>query len=195
VIDAKICLTLGMLVSTLGCNAERDEENPFESGPANTSAPPQTASAGDDGGSTGDVDLDDDGDVLSTGLGGSTGDDGFGSSGGPPDGDSGSDGAMQPGGGMYADCLTNDDCGGFPLMCLTIADENMNTIDGFCSVSPCSDPIADCDPSPGGTATPACMPTSVNGMASNACALACSGGAGCPGTMTCYDFGDGEFCG
>ncbi|RMH00482.1 MAG: hypothetical protein D6705_00265 [Deltaproteobacteria bacterium] len=55
--------------------------------------------------------------------------------------------------------------------------------DAFCTISNCSNPALDCDPSPGGTATPICVP---NG-ASSFCALDCSNGKTCPTGMTCYN--------
>ena len=191
----------GVLLSlSAACSAEQSGDNPFLSGPGQTSAPPSTTAAGTGDGDTGEGSSGEDGDGLgsSDGAVGSTGTDDPSGSTGDPGGDESSGGGgnpngMQPGAGMYADCLDNSACGA--QMCLTITDMAMNPIDGFCTM-PCTNPALDCDASPIATATPACMETTVNGMASAVCALACSGGAGCPAPMTCYNFGAaGEFCG
>lgn len=189
-----------LLPLATACNAEQSGgDNPFNSGSGpSTASPPTTAGdTGDDedtgsGGSSGD-----DADGGSSGGGvGSTGDESAGSTTDMSDGGStggGNPNGMQPGSGMYSDCLDNSACGA--QMCLTITDEDMNPIDGFCTTT-CTNAAMDCDASPVATAPAACMDSMVNGMPGAVCALSCSGGAGCPPPMTCYDFGAaGEFCG
>ncbi len=190
----------GLLALISACTAEQTGDNPFNSGSGQTSASSPTTAGATSDGDTGEGSSDDDDGLGSSddGLVGSTGADPSGSTGDPGgDDSSGGDGnpnpnGMQPNAGMYANCLDNSACGA--QMCLTITDMAMNPIDGFCT-TPCTNPAVDCDASPVATATPACMDTTVNGMASAVCALACSGGAGCPPPMTCYNFGTGEFCG
>jgi hypothetical protein len=186
------------LIGIAACGAEQGGGNPFDSVGGMTTAPPAMAGDdGDDGGTTegspGDVD-----DEETSGAG-TMGGDAVGSTGEITTGGSSGDGdpgnGMPPGGWMYGDCMANEQCGGFPGMCLTIQDQDLNPIDGFCTTT-CTDPLADCDASPVATSTPVCMPTMVNGMADAVCALSCSGGAGCPAGMTCYNFGAaGEVCG
>jgi hypothetical protein len=107
-----------------------------------------------------------------------------------------SDGGMQPQDGMYSPCLTPQECGMTPILCITILDAMMNPSDGFCSETGCANPAVDCAASPGGTAIPRCMPVTVNQMALQACALDCSGGKVCPAPMQCYDLdGVGMVCG
>lgn len=102
---------------------------------------------------------------------------------------------MQPADGMYSDCLDAEPCGFNPNLCITIQDADMMNIDGFCSTTGCANPAMDCDPSPGGTAVPICMPTTVNNMMLQACALSCAGGMTCPLPMMCYNLnGIGEIC-
>jgi hypothetical protein len=59
--------------------------------------------------------------------------------------------------------------------------------DGFCTIEDCIDPATDCDPSPGGTATPMCY--------QDWCVLDCAFKA-CPTGMSCYELGSGDsICG
>jgi hypothetical protein len=110
--------------------------------------------------------------------------------------DGGGDDGMQPQDGMYSPCLTPQECGMTPILCITILDAMMNPSDGFCSETGCANPAVDCAASPGGTAIPRCMPVTVNQMALQACALDCSGGKVCPAPMQCYDLdGVGMVCG
>jgi hypothetical protein len=108
-----------------------------------------------------------------------TGDD----AGPPPDG-------AQPGAGMYAPCLDAGACPGLGACFQTLDATTMMPSDGFCTIVGCADPALDCDPSPGGTAVPACYTTG----GSSVCALDCSGGATCPTGMTCTTFVDGQLC-
>jgi hypothetical protein len=109
---------------------------------------------------------------------------------------SSSDGAVdptdgQPADGMWSMCTVAMDCAMMPALCIT----NEGASDGFCSAIDCANPAADCDPSPGGTAMPACAPITVNGMAEQACVLSCAGGLVCPTGMVCMNFTDlGMIC-
>lgn len=109
--------------------------------------------------------------------------------------DDGGMGGMQPADGMYSPCVIPDDCGFAPELCITISDMDGMLLDGFCSETTCNDPMADCDVAPGGTAMPACIDVSVDGMPDSACVLDCSGGASCPTGMTCYSLGGTSICG
>ena len=138
-----------------------------------------TASGGSTGGST------DGGDTSSTSattvdptLDGS-------SSGGPIDPTDG-----QPADGMWSACTVAMDCGNLPILCIT----NEGATDGFCSTTGCTNAAVDCDPSPGGTAMPTCVPITVNDMMEMACALSCAG-LTCPTGMVCMNFADlGMIC-
>lgn len=95
------------------------------------------------------------------------------SSGGMPPGMGG-----QPADGMYSDCMdARNDCLPLTNLCFVI-----NGNDGFCSNTMCANPAADCDPAPGGTATPVCYPLDDQSF----CALSCEGGLTCPTGMVCY---------
>lgn len=87
----------------------------------------------------------------------------------------------QPADGMYSHCVLINDCVGLTT-CVLATDE-----DGFCSNNGCMDPVADCDPSPGGTATVTCIEYAVQIVPEDVCALDCSGGATCPAGMECQD--------
>lgn len=93
----------------------------------------------------------------------------------------------QPTEGMYAPCLEGTDCGNMTNLCIQSVDADMTPIDGFCSTTGCANPATDCDPAPGGTAMPACVPITVNNMAQMACALNCQGLV-CPTGMVCMNF-------
>ncbi len=196
---------LGFGASIAGCTVAADDNNPFGTAPVVTSAPP----AGD----TGDGDTE-----TSTGAGATVGETGPGPTGGSSVGDTTAGNAegpvdatmgsssstgggpgpgpgMQPGMGMYSPCTVPQDCGFSPDLCMTITDLQGVVLAGFCSRTPCADPVADCDPSPGGTAVPTCVPVTLDGMANTACALDCSGGATCPAPMECFNLGaTGMWC-
>lgn len=105
------------------------------------------------------------------------------------------DPGTQPAEGLYADCISDDQCGPSPGLCFTFTDMDGNTTDGFCSRSECTNAAVDCVPTPGATALPACVPRTVNDMPNSACALDCSGGATCPSGMTCQALDFGSICG
>lgn len=108
-----------------------------------------------------------------------------GSSSGGDDTTGGGGMGTQPADGMYSSCSVAQDCGVIPTLCITIQDAMMMPLAGFCSETGCMNNGTNCDASPGGTATPMCMPVTVNDMAEQACALDCSGGKTCPPPMTC----------
>jgi hypothetical protein len=97
-------------------------------------------------------------------------------------------GDQQPEEGMYSACLMATECVG-QNTCMTINDKT-----GFCTTTGCADPLADCEPSPGGMATPLCYPApSMPGQF--LCALGCDGGLTCPPPMTCHEgLADGAVC-
>lgn len=98
----------------------------------------------------------------------------------------------QPVDGLWSQCTTAEECGPIPALCIYLVDQNMNPTDGFCSETGCANPAADC-PSPGGTATPVCVPIDVNGPM-QACALNCAAGT-CPVGMNCMAITDlGMIC-
>ena len=90
----------------------------------------------------------------------------------------------QPEDGMYSDCTDLTDCFGQNLCVVVMVG------DGFCTTTPCAIP-GDCDPSPGGSAAPACVEVMPG---STACALDCSGGKTCPGGMVCGTLGASMVC-
>ena len=106
----------------------------------------------------------------------------------------GAPGGMQPADGLYSHCLTPTECDPIPALCITIEDMSGNATDGYCSLTPCTNAAVDCVPTPGGTALPACIPVTLDGQATNACALDCSGGATCPTGMTCHALTIGSIC-
>lgn len=196
--DRRVWLACAVVVA--GCTVVSNDD-PFG---AATAAPATTlpttvsstdASASESGSSgastTGDAGT---GVGASTGAGMGTSDGGEVSSGGldgttaaPPDG-------TQPDDGMYSSCSVPEDCGFAPMLCITVTDMQMMLLGGFCSQTPCSDPVVDCLPSPGGTAVPTCMPVTVNDVAQQACALDCTGGKTCPPPMQCYPLAGGSVC-
>jgi hypothetical protein len=182
------------------CTVDGTDDDPF--GAATVPSPTTTVTTtigmatGED--STGSTGTGETGNAESstTDVPASTGPDPVGTSDGGSTGGGDGGNGMQPADGMYSPCLTADDCGFNPILCITIQDAMMNPTDGFCSETGCANPAVDCDPSPGGTATPRCMPVTVNGMALQACALDCSAGLVCPAPMQCYDLdGVGMICG
>lgn len=192
--------TAGLGLVLVACTVDGTDDDPFGAGtvPAPTTTISTTIDPSTGEGSSSSTGTDD----TSTTTSGattmpaseSTGTDPVGTSdGGSTDG--GGDG-MQPQDGMYSPCLTAQECGMTPILCITVVDAMMNPTDGFCSETGCANPAIDCAPSPGGTATPRCMPVTVNAMALQACALDCSAGKVCPAPMQCYDLdGVGMVCG
>lgn len=129
-----------------------------------------STSADDDGGTTTAGSGDDDGGSSSASGAGTTG------------------GAIeQPDSGMYSHCTSAAQCVGLNI-CVVVAVD-----DGYCSTTPCTD-ASSCDPSPGGTALPACVDVMVGMAMSTACALDCSGGKTCPGGMICSALGAAMVC-
>jgi hypothetical protein len=86
----------------------------------------------------------------------------------------------QPETGMYSHCLEGPDCA-TEDGCYSIGNP---ATDGFCTNSGCSDPATDCDPSPGGTATPTCFMPETETY--ELCALDCDGKT-CPFPMVCSE--------
>ena len=180
-----------------GCTIEQDS-NPFGAATVAASSTLGVSSSPGDGGSDGSGSGSDTSGSTSvgatasgdTGSSGAAGSDDAGSSSGS-DGDSGDPSGggngMQPQDGMYSPCTTPQECGFTPILCITIQDMMGNPQDGFCSQTGCASPAVDCAVSPGGTATPTCVPVTIDGAAEQACALDCSGGKTCPPPMTCYD--------
>ncbi len=189
-----------------GCTVD-DNSNPFGAGtaPAPTTTIAMTTMATGDSSSDGTVGTDESETTASslsastsTTTGETTGIDPSGTAGDAASSDGGTDGGngMQPNDGMYSHCLTPEECGFSPVLCITIQDAMMNPTDGFCSETGCLNAAMDCDPSPGGTATSICMPTTIDGMMAQACALDCSAGKICPVPMQCYNLTDvGMVCG
>jgi hypothetical protein len=192
-------LTITML--SLACTVvEPDDNNPFGTAPPASSSPPasDTGDATESGGSSSGG-----GGGSSSGVAESTGaadsssgpDPTTGVSVGDSTTDDGGGNGMQPGDGMWSACAVPDDCGFSPTLCITINDARMMLIGGFCSETGCQNPAADCDPSPVPTATPVCVPVTVDGMDDTACALQCTGGTACPVPMQCLNVtGFGEIC-
>lgn len=88
-------------------------------------------------------------------------------------------GGEQPEDGMYSACETAAQCFGL-TNCLVVQVD-----DAFCTNTGCTDATVDCMPSPGGTATPACVMAQIEGNPQQVCALDCSGGRTCPSPMQC----------
>lgn len=191
----------------LACTVDNDNGDPFASGTTpyptttvtTTTMDPTTGSSGSGTGESTGSDDESTGAVTTTTMtSDSTGMDSLDSSsdGSSEDTNDPTGNGMQPMDGMYSPCLTPEECGFNPILCITIQDADMNDIDGFCSETGCANPAVDCAASPGGTAVPRCMPATVDGMALQACALDCSNGMTCPPPMMCYNLnGVGEICG
>jgi len=130
-----------------------------------------------------DDDDDDDDDDGTGSLPAETGDD--------DDDDNGD--SEQPANGMYSHCLTTAECVGLNT-CIRILDEQGEALDGFCTQDNCQDPVADCDPAPGGDVMPVCAEVPLNGMPATVCALSCTGGLTCPGGMICYEDDGVPYC-
>jgi len=193
----------------LGCAVGDEGGNPFD---AHDSAPPSlTAADNPDANDAGDDDAapdgsssdEDDGESSTAAPGDepastADGDDPEGTSTGlDPSADSDADAGEVPGGqpaeGMYAACTVPADCVGVTL-CVTIVDPMQVPLGGFCTSPACTNAAVDCDAAPGGTATPMCLPLTVNDMPDAACALDCSGGKTCPAGMECLDVTGGSIC-
>lgn len=102
----------------------------------------------------------------------------------------------QPKTGQYSACVEPTDCGFAPHICISIDDAFGEQLSGFCTEIGCLDPVADCDPNPGGTAVPVCIPAPLKGLFETSCALDCSGGGTCPAPMQCFtDLDTGPICG
>jgi len=184
-------LCSALVLALAACTVSNDDDDGFTSTPTSVTVA-STVPDDDSGGSstaTGDG---------STASDGSTGDSTGGdtsstsattvdptldgsSSGGPIDPTDG-----QPADGMWSMCTVAMDCGNLPILCITNADMT----DGFCSTTGCTNAAVDCDPAPGGTAVPACVPITVNDVDEMACALNCAGGLLCPAGMVCMNFAD-----
>lgn len=182
--------TLAALVLGLGCTVQTEDNNPFlTSGNPMTTMTPTSGSGGSDSGSG------------TEGVGSSEEDP---SSGAPGDttmgattlpmgsttntslGDSTTSGGgmgMQPATGMYSDCSVAM-CDATANLCLTITENNID-LGSFCTLPGCANPALDCDPNPGGTASPVCIAVTIDGMPDSACALNCAGGGSCPPPMVC----------
>lgn len=192
------------IVLLCACTVDGNDNDPFGSGtvpgPTTTIAMTTTAATGEESGSesgsTGGEETTGSMTTSTTTGAESTGVDPVGTSGDAASSDDGGPDGMQPQDGMYSHCLTAEECGNLPILCITIgADPDMPT-DGFCSEIDCVNAAIDCLPSPGGTATPICMPSTVNNMAEQVCALDCSAGKVCPMPMMCYNLTDiGMVCG
>lgn len=108
-------------------------------------------------------------------------------------GEASSSGAVpseQPENGMYSSCDSIADCVGLTA-CLTATDTSGQAIDAFCTAGACDSPLAQCDPTPGGTAVPICLPTDAM---DNVCALDCAQGQECPDGMDCRTLAGGSIC-
>lgn len=99
----------------------------------------------------------------------------------------------QPEDGMYSQCGSPVDCIGLTT-CLTAVDTSGQPIDAFCTAGACNSPLAQCDPTPGGTAVPICMDVDSGGVMDTVCALDCSQGQTCPAGMNCRTLTGGSIC-
>ncbi|MCH9681018.1 MAG: hypothetical protein K0V04_06270 [Deltaproteobacteria bacterium] len=192
--------SLSVVVSIAACSRPSGYYDPFERDPtvtpvSSTGIDANTSATG--GGAT--MGGDDTNPIGSTGST-PTGPDG---TDGPSDttgvqmstGNGGSDGGTQPPVGMYSSCRMLEECGPAPDLCVTLFGLGGTLLGGFCSQTGCDDPVADCDPSPGGTAVPVCVEVNVEGMDEFVCALDCEDEATCPDPMECVDVGVfGHFC-
>lgn len=99
---------------------------------------------------------------------------------------------QQPDDGMYSACVSVVDCIGLTT-CLTATDTSGSPIEPFCTAGSCNSPLAQCDPTPGGTAVPICLPVDLGGTMDTVCALDCSVGE-CPAGMQCRVLAEGSIC-
>ncbi|MBV1859626.1 MAG: hypothetical protein KUG77_14530 [Nannocystaceae bacterium] len=106
---------------------------------------------------------------------------------------SGAPPSEQPEDGMYSPCGSIVDCIGLTA-CLTATDTGGQPIDAFCTAGACDSPLAQCDPTPGGTAVPICLPIELAGVMDTLCALDCSQGQECPDGMDCRTLAAGSIC-
>lgn len=198
---------LGIGALAIACGSDGDNNSPFgvATSPATTATATATASGGSTGDGTGSSSgSDTDAAESSTSGVGSTsvdpttaettapGTTGVETTSAEETGDVPT--GMQPADGLYSHCLTGRECDPIPALCITINDMNDMPIDGFCSITPCTNAAVDCVPTPGGTALPACIPVNLDGAETNGCALDCSGGATCPTGMTCQSLTIGQIC-
>lgn len=194
-------LTLTTLaLASVGCTtATPDDGNPFDTAPPMTSAQPatDTGDATETGGSGSTSVASSSGEPASTsGLDSSSGPSLTTSASAEDSTTSGGGGdGTQPNTGMWMPCEVPQDCDYAPALCITITDDAMMLLGGFCSDVGCNNPAADCAPSPNGIAVPVCVDVTVNMMADSACALQCTGGIACPVPMQCINVeGFGEIC-
>lgn len=197
----RVFSSLVVVVGLLACTVDGGEEGTFGVPTGAGSNPGSSPGSADDGSGSGSgsgettAGSSGSGDTMGTSTGNPLGDSsgaptttdvpGDGSSTGMPPGNGG-----QPAMGMYSDCLDAMlDCVAPTNVCLVI---NMN--DGFCTNQGCANPAVDCTASPGGTATPVCFPTTLDGMPAMSCALSCAGGLTCPAGMMCYPLAEGSIC-
>lgn len=198
-------LLSGFAVTAIACTINNENNEPFGAGTYPTtyattvpsgqdSGASESTTEGDDASSD---DTNDDAGVESSGGADPSDADATTDTGAPlPDGTTDDGGAVpdgnQPGDGLWSQCTTPQECGPIPALCIYLVDDNMNPTDGFCSQTGCANPAVDC-PSPGGTATPMCMPVDVDGP-EQACALDCDVGL-CPVGMACVELTDvGKIC-
>lgn len=203
------CVSLVLAVAS-SCAIEDSGGNPFDV--QGTTPSPNVTAADDPNGEpeddedesseSGDGDGDGNGsDESSTGLDegdeSSSGAAPVGSTTGEPDSDGDADAGNEPGGqpaeGMYSTCAAPSDCVGVTL-CVTIVDPMQVPLGGFCTAPGCANAAVDCIAAPGGTATPMCLPLTVNDMPDAACALDCAGGKTCPTGMECLDVTGASIC-
>lgn len=185
---AAVVATLGMTLGSGACASGADPE----SGSGLTSfgqptATMTTMSASDDDDDT-EGDDDDDADTE-----GDDDDDATGSLPAETGDDDDDDGTEQPSSGMYSHCLSTAECVGLNT-CIQIFDNQGQPFDGWCTRDNCQDPVADCDPTPGGDVMPVCAEITLNGMPATACALSCAGGLTCPSGMICYEEDGVPYC-
>lgn len=204
-----LVLALGLVGLACACSLEADDGgNPFDApatAPATLTAADDPQSDDDDengdddenDGETSTGDADDDGSEATTDPEPEPPDPGSSDSGDPTGVDettgAGADPGAQPAEGMYSACAQPSDCVGVNL-CVTIVDPMMAPLGGFCTAPGCANAAADCVATPGGTATPMCLPLTVNDMPDSACALDCAGGKTCPTGMDCLAITGGSIC-
>lgn len=183
-----------LLAGLLGCASGDDpatmpttftSANPTESRPDTSST--TDASSGDAESSTNTTTA---GATGTTWEGTSTG-----SADSTPDTDNTSGAGMseQPEDGMYSACASAVDCIGLTT-CLTATDTGGQPIDPFCTAGSCKSPLAQCAPTPGGTAVPICLEVDLGGVMDSVCALDCSQGQACPMGMDCRTLEGASIC-
>jgi len=194
---------LGSVAATLlvACTVDNSDESPFGATSVSSTATTLSTTTPATGESTSGSESDSTAESSTAAAeSSSSGDESSSSGGSDPtmatsdDGTSGGGNGMQPADGMYSSCAVAMDCGVVPELCITISDAMMMPLGGFCSQTGCMNPAVDCDPAPGGTATPVCMPIEVDDEEEQACALSCTGGLVCPVPMQCHPLAGGNFC-